>query len=388
MRHFFLTVAVALATNAIAAQSPARDSATPTAIISPAGLPLAQALQSPTFARLTASDTTVVASWTFDDGMGGANPQNWTSFDRTEPGANLYFHVDDFAGLNAADYAPIQGARSLWCGARPCATPEVCNYLTLPGYGNLWDERFESVPFTVSGDVTVDFFMRWDTEPSYDKIFLEYSAGAGPWQLLGEFDGHGSGFASQHITQTIPAANHAGSVRVRFHFVSDMYASDEDAQYNTNGAAIIDDILVSDATGTVDSQNFESEPVGAIATGDGHWTATSKAPFGDYAGLVDGTMVLQEDSVTTDASHFWGFFNGSTDTYACGGHTEQTAVPLSKTINGDTVYIHDEIRSPPVSISGVDPSHAILLAFDVYADLPVQNQVYFEYRVRSFVDFQ
>jgi hypothetical protein len=102
-------------------------------------------------------DTLLIAEFTFDDGVGGPDPQGWTTVDYTAT-TDTFFHVDDFAVLGGGSYGlltPLEGAQSLWCGARPGA-PGLCQYATLPGYGNHWNQTFASVPFATSGDVTLD----------------------------------------------------------------------------------------------------------------------------------------------------------------------------------------------------------------------------------------
>jgi hypothetical protein len=75
--------------------------------------------------------------------------------------------------------------------------------------------------------------------------------------------------------------------------------------------------------------------------------------------------------------HLWGFFNGSTVNYACGGHPEQPAVPYG---NLRDQYIHNEIWSPWVPLSGT--GEGIELSFDVYRDLPLDNLVFYVWHVR------
>ena len=101
-------------------------------------------------------DTLVHAEYTFDDGLGGPDPQGWTTVDRWT-NSEVYFHVDDFAGL-APPYTPLSGSQSMWCGVA-LPTGETCAYLTLPGYGNYWRQTFESVAFPVTGIVSVTLQM-------------------------------------------------------------------------------------------------------------------------------------------------------------------------------------------------------------------------------------
>ena len=338
-------------------------------------LPTSAASAAP-LSRITMADTTILGEWTFDDGMGGPDPQGWTTVDRTVQ-IGTFFHVDDFAGLNWNP--PFEGARSLWCGARPCAMPDVCSYASLPGYGNGWDQRFESVAFPATGDVNMAYLIRWDTEPSYDFVYVQYQSRSGRWNTLRTYSGSG---AWSHSV-TAPADSLAGSVRFRFLFQSDDAFSDEDGLFDTDGAVIIDMIEVASG-GTIDYQDFESEAVGATATVDGHWTATMAPVYGNFAGLFDGSTVLQEDSLVTNNTHFWAFFNGSPVSYACGGHPEQMAVPFSMTSEGEPVYLSNAIRSPAIPLAGVTLG-SVILSFDVYRDLPLDNLVFYDWDIRSRV---
>lgn len=332
---------------------------------------------------LALPDTFVLAQYDFEDGMGGPDPQGWISVDRTEQG--LYFHIDDFAGAGPP-YAPLAGAQSLWCGAET-----IANCLTCPGYGNLWAQRFESVAFPASGNVSVSYLIEYDVEPGYDFAHVEYLSKSNLWQTLTSYTGQGSGLAS-HV---VPADSLAGSVRVRFSFVSDGSFSDEDGNWPTSGAAVVDSVTISDSTGLLDFQDFEAEAVGALATADGDWSASSYPPFGDYAALFDGSAVLQEDSFVVNTTWLWGFFDGSPDTYACGGHPEQPAVPYTDvpgSRNG-VDYIDNDVWSPWIDISQdengtpiVSDLGGFLIEYDVYRDLPLDNLVFYRHRVRYIVD--
>jgi hypothetical protein len=266
----------------------------------------------------------------------------------------------------------------MWCGMRPGGAPEV--YVTPPGYGNDWDQRFESVAFAVTGDVTMDFLVRYDSEGAYDYTDVEYFSKSGQWNQLTQYTGMGEALGSV----TVPADSLDGTVRLRFRFRSDYTWSDEDGDWNTDGAVIIDSLTVRDGGGVLDYQDFESEAVGAKVTADGDWMASVGPAYGDYAALFDGTTVLQEDPLVTNNSYFWGFYNGSTDTYDCGGHPEQLAVPYTKTIEGRALRIENAIVSPALALPALIDTDQILLEFDVYRDLPF-NAVSYTFRVRSRV---
>jgi hypothetical protein len=335
----------------------------------------------------SAGTTTPIASYSFDDGVGGPDAQGWIAAEAWAEEAPL-FHVDDFAGLGGA-YQPLAGSKSLWCGI--AFDPEVCpDSVSYPGYGNDWLQFFESVPFAVTGDVTVEFIARYDTEPTYDFVYLEYLTKTGAWELLDEFDGQGVASASL----TVPADSLDGSVKLRFLFDSDPIYSDEDNQYDTEGAVVIDNISVSDAGGVVDFQDFEAELTGALQTADGDWTAHIYEPMGIYAALFDGTGVLQEDTLITNTTHFWGFYDGSTTDYSCRGHSEQLSVPqvdmLPEGIWSENFrdYVHNRVSSPVLAIDG-DALRAenkqIRIEAEVYSDLHPNDAVYFDVNARFMI---
>ena len=66
------------------------------------------------------ADTTILGFWDFDAGP-ACDEQGWTQHDGTAQ-IMEFFHVDDFAGLNGGSFGrlvPLEGSKSLWCGARP-----------------------------------------------------------------------------------------------------------------------------------------------------------------------------------------------------------------------------------------------------------------------------
>ncbi len=317
---------------------------------------------------------TVIADYTFE----GCSPEGWTTNDITSQDA--YFHVDDFAGLSAP-YGPIAGTKSLWCGARPGGSEPLCTYMMLPGYGNYWVQYWTTDScLPVSGDVSISFAASWDTEAGYDATFVEYDACDDNWTVagggFGVFDGLGS---TPLATITIPAAAHTGNVRVRFRFQSDNAWSDEDALYNTNGAIIVDNLVVDDGGGNVvPAENFEGEAVGSLSSND--WQASGRTGRGDFAALFSGGTLVQEDPAYTNLSCLWAFISGSTVNYGCGGHAGQAAVPYVQ----DDTAIWNDIRSPWIPFTG--PSgYSTTLKFQVYRDLPMDNLVFYEWWVREFL---
>ncbi|HEX5131091.1 MAG TPA: FlgD immunoglobulin-like domain containing protein [Candidatus Krumholzibacteria bacterium] len=367
----------------------AADPASARNVIPPAD---AQRIQ-PTVAPM---DTALLGSWDFEGPGDTPDPQGWTTVDYTDQ--PLYFHVDDFAGM-PAPYAPLSGARSLWCGIR-AGVP--CTYSTPPGYGNNWCQYFESIEFPASGDVHVDYLIRYDSEPSYDFTWIEYFSKTGSWR------GGGYGVALSLTgeglyTNVIPADSLAGTVTVRIRFDSDGAFSDEDGLFPTNGAVEIDSLTVWDSGGVIDFQDFESEAVGATATVDGHWNAHAAIPVGNYTALYDGDTIVQEDSLTFNHSHVWGFFNGSPDDMDCLGHPEQSVPPGPRPSDGTfrpaPTMINNAALSPVIDLgSDIDgmpvpwDAQQMLIDFDMYGDIQLPepshppNHVVYGLRLSYLVD--
>lgn len=335
-----------------------------------------------------ALDTYVLAEFDFD--TPGTPEQGWQTVDATaQPGT--FFHVDDFSGLgggSSGGLRPFTGQKSLWCGTRHHPEYTECPGC-YPGYGDSWDQRFESRVFPSSGDVIVSFQIRYDSEAA-DVTTLEYYDGFGYWVTLLSFDGEGELL----VTKIIPEENLPGYVRIRFRFVSDSRWSDGDCVYPTDGAAIIDELIIRDATGLLDSQDFEAESVGATATADGDWTAQVLPAFGDYAALYPGIAVLQEDYCVFNTSLLWGFFDDPAITeYDCSfpqPQPPQGAIPYG---NADGQYMNNQVWSPlinrEVDKNGTPvPSSAssAVLEFDVYRDLPLDAMLFYRWSVRSFID--
>lgn len=331
-------------------------------------------------AAASAPETTWLHSANFDAGA-LCSAMGWTSVDLTAPLGD-YWHIEDYAGLA---FGPLEGSKSLWLGARPGNTYVLCGYAALPGYGNGWNQSWctKDCLATTGGptpQLDVSFALKFDSEPSYDGTTLEYTndcAGNAGWT---EIDG-GITAAGWSGTGQVSVAGHysvnPGPVKVRLHFRSDTAWSDQDGFYNTvAGAAHVDSLQAE----SLPIELFEDETVGATSSND--WQSCNTPGFGNYAGLMKGSSVLQEDPCVSDFSCLWAFIQGSAFNYACGGHPEQKVVPFGANSRGE--YISNEIWSPSIALTG---SGSILnLQFDVYKDLPLDNIVFYVWHVRSIVN--
>jgi hypothetical protein len=288
----------------------------------------------------------------------------------------------------------LEGNHSLWCGAPASDAEGLCHYGTLPGYGDNWSQEFTTAKFTHDGDVTLSFLAIWDSEPGLDFTYVYYWNKRGYWEMLTFYDWLPDGSPAQLESFVIPDSMAADTLQIRFWFFSDGAWSDEDGLWDSDGAIVIDSLRITDSSGEINFQDFEGEAVGAHVTNDGFWSAGPRATFGNYAGLFPGSSLVQEDGCEYNVSGMWAFISGSTYNYACGGFPEQAAVPMGNLpISWEDDFLHNDIWSPFIDfdedINGLPvPSTAqtTVLEFDVYRDLPMENLVFYVWRVRGVID--
>ena len=335
--------------------------------------------------KAAANDTISLAWFSFDGPSGGPDPQGWTAVDRTAQLDN-FFHVADGTELDGGTHGTLQvleGAKSLWCGQAATAEVPYCGWASLPGYGNVWLQLFESRSFNTAGDVTISYKIRWDSEAGYDETYVEYENASQQWVTLpvnggaGRYDGTGEIVE----TQVVSSAAIGPSTRFRFRFESDGAWSDQDGQYPTDGACIVDSLCVSDSTGVLSFQDFEAEASGALGTVDGDWMAGAKAGFGSFAALYPGFSVLQQDPCVVNDSYFWGWFDDPmVANYACAGFPEQGVWRPGKF---DCDALNEHIESPLIPVAGAGDE--FILSFQVYRDTPLDNFQFYMWAVRSWV---
>jgi hypothetical protein len=332
-------------------------------------------------------DTTWLAYFTFDV-LGQCDREGWTGVDITAQIAD-FWHTENFVGMDAnyqGNITVIGGTYSLWCGARTTATEPLCGYAALPGYGNGWDQAFCTVScYADASTADITFDLAWDAEPGYDAVTLEIAdCGSDNWvPLMGGtsvWDGQGSGTAV--VADVTAAEAPSGLWEARFHFVSDGAWSDEDALWDTDGWGVIDNIFIATADGgSASGEDFESYGLGSTGPW-GEWQACTPPGYGDFAGVFHGATddLVNLDPCRENLTCQWGFFNGSTANYGCGGFPDQPAIPY---LNAAGLYLNNEIWSPFVPLAGSGVSFE--LAFDVYRDLLLDPLVFYMWHISSNV---
>ena len=332
---------------------------------------------------IAAANTTVLYTASFDLGI-SCQTQGWTTVDLSFTAqTGTFWHVDDFAGVNVHpgdSYAPIAGAKSLWCGVR-AGTGDECFYATAPGYGRMWNQAWKTKAcIPVTGPLNVFFQMHLDSEPGYDASLLEYTADCAAdfrdasWDVLAgginQWDG------VQDITHSASYNVGAGPVLVRIRFLSDGTFSDDDGLYDSHSGPIVIDNLVVEGLAV---ETFEDEFVGDTSADD--WETEISPGYGNYFALFPGTSLVQQDGCAKNLSCVWAAIAGSSQTYACGGFPQQAAVPRR---NQYGEYIQNAIVSPPILLTGT--GSRINLQFSVYRDLPIDNLVFYFWDVRGLAN--
>lgn len=328
------------------------------------------------------ADPIAVAEFGFEDAAGQPDPQGWRELEEYQD-EEAYFHVDDLSGQGHV-IAPLAGEASMWCGVA-AEDARACHWGFAPGYGAAWRQNLRSVEFAVEGDVTLAFLMAASLEPGYDHVFVQFENLAGEWQNLDDYScGPPLDCGPSNRSYVVAASDHDGTVRFRFFLTSDGAGDAETFPigFSDPYGFVVDDLTVSDATGTISSQDFEGEALGAQATLDGDWFAEPNVDSYHGGVLVSGTDVLQESSTLNDTP-MWAFFGGSTRDYGCAGHPEQPVVDETNSI----------IRSPRIDITtdihgnGIEGEpDSLVVEFDVYRDIapPPGADKYYDWYVSTY----
>jgi len=158
------------------------------------------------------------------------------------------------------------------------------------------------------------------------------------------------------------------------------FASNHDTPYTTNpDVAPGLQRTGSNTVYCVYDYDFNSGPDG--------WTTHDVSGRGDFAALLDIAGIVDQDPTPpSNLQDVWTFFSGSTANYACGGWPAQQSIEKSDVFDR---YVHNEVRSKTIDwlndcsstlIPGAPT--AAYLEFDVYEDLPLDNLVFYYWRVR------
>jgi hypothetical protein len=354
-------------------------------------------LVDPGMAALTAAqvDTFCLVWYDFEQ----VNWQGWSQIDLTAQ-LREFWHIDNFAGLGGGDYGlllPQEGAQSWWCGARPNpADLYLCGWVYPPGYGNSWNQVLQCDSLAFTGVIDFTFKATFDSEADWDITYLQYDEGDGNWIEIDSYDGTQQGIYNYQLLLGLFAT------KIRFDFIADGAWSDQDGLYNTDGAAIVDSLVIIDAFGLQDYEDCEAAAVGALES-DGdlngfYWRASYPDGFGIYSGLTSnlldydpcgdnfGTQIVFHIGSGEPSASYPGLF----DTPHCKGPGGveapcQEEMVMSPVIDMELYSSNcDENQDTPIPPASLPTLGGTLLRFTTYRDLPLANLVFYTWAVRSY----
>jgi YVTN family beta-propeller protein len=294
----------------------------------PVAVEVKDASESSPFLMLGAGgDTTCVFYEDFQDGVSG-----WTSVDLLEMPQDIHW--------NPITY---QTRGVMWCGD---SLPEWV------GYGNSW-EQYLTKDFTLAaGDSLVFLMMHYDMENNYDHLYFDISDNEGmSYTTLEAWTGRRTGF----LADTVRATGYTGSVRLRLRFQSDGSISDEDGAYNSDGAVHLDWVQV---------RNHAKDE---FTSGYDEWTpSVPPASQHDYRYRLEEAPACEAGFECEDYCWSWVAYDSVTLEFP---HEEPE------------FEVDIGIASPIIDIP-TDASQ-YLLKYDIYANLPQANRVFYRWEVAS-----
>jgi hypothetical protein len=318
--------------------------------------------------------------------------QGWTRFDQTAQ-RGVFFHADDFDCLGGG-FAPLEGQKSIWCGARPDASdPYLCRWDAAPGYGNNWKQYLVSDHVTFSTRLDISYTAHIDLEHGYDSLYVEYEPGDGSWCNLMVFSGDTTAAFSHRINVTGEC-----TVRIRFRVTSDGAWSDEDGLYPSTGAAIIDAISLSGPQGgEIDYEDFECWTIGATEDAGSIWHAEIPDGYGFYSGLWNNFQEFDPcgSNFGTQVVFFVGspimssWYPGTPVTPFCEGpggveapcQREMVISPIIEMNKYSTAG--NEVQDMCIPAEDRPNLAGVKLKFTLFGDLPLANLVFYNWAVRG-----
>jgi hypothetical protein len=332
------------------------------------------------------------------------NWQGWTQVDNTAQ-EDTFSHVDDFAGLGGGAWGglyALEGAQSMWCGARdwdhqipgcPGSFAYLCSWSYPPGYGNNWNQMLMTDPIPFQGLLTFSYHGYFDSEPDYDQTAVEYDAGSGNWVEIALYDGVVDTIAIHELLLS------QAKTKLRFHFTSDGAWSDQDGLWDTDGAFIIDSVIVADIGGPIDYEDFESNTVcvSDCRTPGGIWWGNVEAPYGKYSGLANNLADKDPcgDNFATQVVFFLGSpypssdYPGLFDVPFCKGPGNIEAPCQDEAIVSPIIDMNvysstpNNVQDTPIPPALLPTLGGAYLRFTVYRDLPLPNLSMYIWSVRN-----
>jgi hypothetical protein len=307
-------------------------------------------------------------------GGDGLLTDGWTSRDETAP--EVHWHVSAYNNPGSGNGAACRAPDLESCDAGDPAG----------GYGNSWYDILE-FRRAVPGDATVRVQgkLRYDVEPGYDYVYLQRRTAADPdfERVIGgqglSWDGVGNVVFDYTFTYAASERVDGSDIAVALVVDSDGAWSDADCLWTTDGAAFVDDLVVTVTAGgaTVSVEDFEDGVIGP------DWHLVPLQGVGDFARVWTG--LCEDDPCRGNGSNQVAFIN----TYP-----ELMVVPPPPAgcgrVNGTGGFLgggydlDNFVRSPVIALPGGDVD-GVTVSFDVYTDNQITDYdpIYWTWAIRS-----
>jgi hypothetical protein len=315
-------------------------------------------------------------------GGAGLLPDGWYSVDETAP-AN-HWHVDAYNN-------PFSG-KAAWCGdigIASCGSGDVDG-----GYLNNWRDILEfRKTVGAAASVRVQADLQYDTEPGYDYLTLQRRTAVSPdFEPVNGGQGQswdGAGIVAVDYTFSYtPAELYEGSdIAVAFIFDSDGGWSDGDCSWPTNGAARLDNMIVT-VNATVYTEDFEDDELGP------DWSATPNVGVGDFARVWG--LLGDVDDCAVNYSKLIAFIDDGLVVPGTGGTVggpgNDYGPPGGYIVNntggllGPSFHLQASVYSPVMTLPDPAPD-GMTFAFDLYRhELLIANDspgIFYTWAVRT-----
>jgi hypothetical protein len=294
----------------------------------------------------------------------GLLPDGWTSRDLTAK--DNHWHVSTYNNPGTGNGAACRDPSIASCGAGD----------PVGGYGNNWYDVLEfRKPVAGAATVRVQGKLRYDTEPTYDYVYLQRRTAAHPdFEPVAGGQGlawDGQGNVVFDYTFTYPASERVDGtdIAVALVFDSDPAWSDADCLWPTDGAAMVDDLVVTVTSGGTETfvEDFEDGVIGP------DWRLVPNQGVGDFARVWTG--LCDEDPCAGNSSQQVAFIDF---------YPELVVVPPPPsgcgivTITGGFLgwpnHMRNDVLSPVMAMPGGDVD-GLRFAFDVYEHESILNHV-------------
>ena len=208
---------------------------------------------------------------------------------------------------------------------------------TPPGYGNGWKEYLQHAfdLRSATGTVTLSYQDRYHLQNGVDFAYVEVSSNGGlSWTQLASYTGPVADNQVRWRAGSVNLSAYRGSnVLVRFRVYSNEENSDEDGLFNSDGAFFVDEIRLTDGSGTLFYDNVES--------GAGSWEATRYVRAPDLAGTSfwNNADEVAGDGLDNDGNGFvddlggWDFINSDAHPNDDNAHGTHVTGTIAQTMN-------------------------------------------------------